>query len=728
MLPLLSFGKGKNMDRLYEGILDRTVCSDYVWMILKAVKPENQSITYEELSAKYPFLLKDQKSREDLYGLLYPGEVLERYRDKTEDTVQKRRALLLALAICRKVFEKEMFRGKQYINFLMRCRKKDAKDVYMQSALFLLTDNKKEKETLLKELLEYPYEKIEDLFYVLVLTTEETPEIWERWKNSFKDLLGVKRKQSAYMYVPIYEWIIQNCTEQIRTYRGRSMTLLKAIIKLPNTFAHETNRIYEILSQNGYKKEEIFYLNVWMLRYGSGSYSAGRYSITTVRAVEKFCIWVCNQEEEYPDEVYRLCEKLIHDYREYPVHIGGQEGILEAMHCQVQVKNVKVYLLLCELRSTGNFNMSWLYIDLRTAKYEPLFEKLGKNKFQYYVTQTLDGNDFTKEELLIYLERYRRLVGTDYRTEMFQEYDAKYNHIFQKLCDRHLLDPVRLTKSILLEGAIRSDRKEIYERYLGEYVRKADSPKKMKILSLFAKKYSADKLEDVFRIPDFWLQTVDIEKGGWRTFSNMNFLKGKLNTGMIQQLFYWVEEAVFREMTESYVAFLCHLLSNEENKLWIPQDVGRAMCRELEKYENDGRFMNYIRKLYLTQEEIEAYNRKVEEERKSIAEAKKREEQQEVQNKIANFACLDEADFLDKIKREILGFGSSRNNAVAVKQFLQKHYITERHVLTACSEYLALVMKLKDFETINAKEAIEIIKNTEVKQNDSENSTAFANL
>ena len=69
-------------------------------------------------------------------------------------------------------------------------------------------------------------------------------------------------------------------------------------------------------------------------------------------------------------------------------------------------------------------------------------------------------------------------MGTDYRTVMFQKYDDKYNRIFQKLCDRHLLDPVRLTKSILLEGAIRPDRKEIYERYLGEYVRKADSPQK----------------------------------------------------------------------------------------------------------------------------------------------------------------------------------------------------------------------------------------------------------
>lgn len=562
----------------------------------------------------------------------------------------------------------------------------------------------------------------------MVLTKNEAPEIWERWKNCLNALLGVKREQNVYTYVPIYEWIIRNCIEQIHTSRGKNMALLKALIKLPNTFAHERNRVYEILFQNGYKKEEIFYLNVWMLRYGIGSHSAGRNSITTVRAVEKFCIWVCNQEEEYPDEVYRLCKELIQDFREYPVHIGGQEGILEAMHCQVRVKNVKVYLLLYELRNIRKFNWSWLHIDLRTAKNEPLFEKLGQKEFQHYVERTLDGESFTKEELLIYLERYRKLTGTDYRTEMFRTYDAKYDRIFQELCDRHLLDPVRLTKSILSEGAIRTDRKVIYEQYLGEYVRKADSPQKMKILTLFTKKYSAAKLKDIFQIPDFWIQTVDIRKGSWRKFEDMNFLKGKLNAGMIRQLFCWVEEAVFREMTESYVEYLCHLLSNEENKLWIPQDVGRVMCKELEKYESDGLFIDFIRKLYLTKEEIERYNKKVEEERRRADEEKKKKEQQKVQNTIANLACLEEEEFLDKIRREILGFGSSRSNAAVVKQFVQKHYIMERHVLTACSEYLKLIMKLRDLGTINAKEAIEIIKNTEVEQNDSENGAALANL
>ena len=148
----------------------------------------------------------------------------------------------------------------------------------------------------------------------------------------------------------------------------------------------------------------------------------------------------------------------------------------------------------------------------------------------------------------------------------------------------------------------------------------------------------------------------------------------------------------------------------------------------MEKYESDGWCMDFIRKLYLTNEEIERYNKKVEEERRRADEEKKKKAQQKFQNTIANLVCLEEEEFLDKIRREILGFGSSRSNAAVVKQVVQKHYITERHVLTACSEYLKLIMKLRDLGTINAKEAIEIIKNTEVEQNDSENSAAFANL
>ncbi len=58
--PLLSFRKGKNMERLYEGILGLTLCSDYARMILNAVKPENRSIAYKELSLRYPFLIKKQ--------------------------------------------------------------------------------------------------------------------------------------------------------------------------------------------------------------------------------------------------------------------------------------------------------------------------------------------------------------------------------------------------------------------------------------------------------------------------------------------------------------------------------------------------------------------------------------------------------------------------------------------------------------------------------------------
>ena len=85
--------------------------------------------------------------------------MLERYRDKTEDTLQKRRALLLALAICRDVFEKEMFHGNQYASFIVRYKKEAVNDLYLKSALYVLIDNRDEKEALRNDLFEYLYQK-----------------------------------------------------------------------------------------------------------------------------------------------------------------------------------------------------------------------------------------------------------------------------------------------------------------------------------------------------------------------------------------------------------------------------------------------------------------------------------------------------------------------------------------------------------------------------------------
>lgn len=87
----------------------------------------------------------------------------------------------------------------------MRCRKEAGNDLYLKSTLYVLTDNRKEKDVLRSDLLGYPYKEPEELFYVLVLTKEEVSEIWERWKDWLNALLGAIREQNVYTYVPIYE-------------------------------------------------------------------------------------------------------------------------------------------------------------------------------------------------------------------------------------------------------------------------------------------------------------------------------------------------------------------------------------------------------------------------------------------------------------------------------------------------------------------------------------------
>ena len=77
--------------------------------------------------------------------------------------------------------------------------------------------------------------------------------------------------------------------------------------------------------------------------------------ITWERASESFCIFICNQEKEYSEELYQLCRELIQKHRSYEIKIGGYDGILGAMKCQVTVKkfqDICTASYLCR-RATG---------------------------------------------------------------------------------------------------------------------------------------------------------------------------------------------------------------------------------------------------------------------------------------------------------------------------------------------------------------------------------------
>ena len=100
--------------------------------------------------------------------------------------------------------------------------------------------------------------------------------------------------------------------------------------------------------------------------------------ITWERASESFCIFICNQEKEYSEELYQLCRELIQKHRSYEIKIGGYDGILGAMKCQVTVKNSKIYALLHTYAGERQANPSWFFIPSCKTQAKKIFSLLGK--------------------------------------------------------------------------------------------------------------------------------------------------------------------------------------------------------------------------------------------------------------------------------------------------------------------------------------------------------------
>ena len=63
-------------------------------------------------------------------------------------------------------------------------------------------------------------------------------------------------------------------------------------------------------------------------------------------------------------------------------------------------------------------------------------------------------------------------------------------------------------------------------------------------------------------------------------YDNMNFLKLHLQPNQVLQLFFWIEESVYRFQPQKYFAFLLKVLEKEENLIWLPKETGTGILEK----------------------------------------------------------------------------------------------------------------------------------------------------
>lgn len=309
---------------IYKEWLDINLYRQMVSMIYQSSSREDKMNFMRKEKENDLFYGAYKQSLEEEYGLYYPGEVLERMKEHRSMTKPVYRALGLALAKSDYLQEKCMFNGTQKSRFWKQFGKVlGKKDLCCISVGCLLSE--KDRKSWFDELYAYPYEKVEEMIFILSVFPEDIT-LWQLLKGKVVACLESRRTISVYEDWPVYAWVTGKYDKRLKNDRTKDVAVLKRLMKLSRINAENANGILiGQLEKSCYTKEEVIFLNGILTRSESGLGQLDQESLTAEKIAVNVLKTFLPGKELYPDAVYKLCETLLRQYDLLPVRIDGNE-------------------------------------------------------------------------------------------------------------------------------------------------------------------------------------------------------------------------------------------------------------------------------------------------------------------------------------------------------------------------------------------------------------------
>lgn len=583
------------------------------------------------------FYGKCEHTMEEEYNLHYPGEVLERMKERRTMTKPVYRALGLALAKTSGIQETCMFNGTQKSNFWKQFEKElGTKDLcYLAvQCLIALKDRKLWEDALYQ----YPYEKLEEMVFILSVFPA-SDVLWEKLKGQIAACFGSKRSLSVYEDWHLYAWIATKYEKRLKNDRTKETAVLKQLVKLSQTNAANANgALEEQLIKKGYTKEEVIFLNGILT--GTRKYIAYN-SLTAEKIAVRVLKTFLPGEKIYPDEVYELCKSYLKSYNQFPVRLGGQEKI-QACLDGLKVENVKTFLTLFPFRQNGK--EEWLYLDLNQEKWHSLAGILEKDEFEECVSDTLRNKAFAKPELVFYLVAYHKLTGREYVDIFWEKMDYYLCAVFHMLSENELLDATGLLKQFLQEyqemknkesdsdapatvpftgeldareGPVREAKKAFLEKwenmlyYLNAEMEGINTMIGFSMLKLVIAEIGIEGIPGILEPWSMIQRSFSLYPYGISR-KECEICRPMLEKGAHQELFLWMEEHLFLKDCGNYIGFLHSILLKDSTQLWMDPEKVAQMSKEILPYLEDGCEKEALRKKYMTEEELRSLEREKE--------------------------------------------------------------------------------------------------------------------
>lgn len=554
----------------------------------------------------------------------YFGELLERYQEKIGTDIKDIRAIALALAYTIDIVTEQMIVGNQLVNFIRDIEKMAVNDIYLKAALYIY-DNQKYYNHF-NELKECKYKKTEDLIFVLSIF-DDFKEGFDIFKDQLKELIGNKKTIEVFNNLGIYNWLIKTLYPIINKSRGKENELFRCFINVPTGLIKEDSKIYGVLKENNYTKEEIAFLNYSIIKYRPvpNTVRTGK-SIVEEKIALNMCEVLLNSEITYPNNIYLYIKDTLSNYYTFEIKCYGFERIIDALENTVNIKNPRTFIELYETLKKQIYSF-----DILDDKWDIVAKEFSLKDYRDLFDKYLLFNDLNKEKIMKAIEKYNQLTNSSYIHSFGKDYYYR-GSIYSKLVGNDIID----LKNEYLEY-INNNDKNI--DHLKNYVSKVMNKKSFLFLKYFLQEHSVqetDKLGFDFN----WMYSLSGHY--YYPHNKIDIKREFLSTEENKQLFYWLNEYVFKNKPESYIEFIVYVLKDEYlTSIFSKEELRNIYLTVIKMDEeifNDG----LLREKYLTKQELEEEKRKEKEAREQQEKIRLQEKENEI---ITEFNDIKEYTF-----------------------------------------------------------------------------------
>lgn len=683
--------------KFYENVFDVELYCQMADLIYRLSEHQDKKNLYSGLENRALFLKKPEQEMEEAYGFRYPGEVLERLDEKAAVTERQLRALGLALQETKALQNDGMFIGKQKPSFWKRMKRiMKPSDLYWLGIQYLAGDGGQRE--LYGRLLDFPLKSIEELIFILSLLPDDQA-VCEKAKGKLNRLVGKERKFSVYTHVEIYVWLTMRYHARILGYHKKDIETLKYLLRLPFTYAKDGSIARKKLVEAGYSEQEIMFLSMSLLYQVRDYGLLKKKGLTAERMAVETCMLFLSGDGKFLEQAGSLCVQILNDYRYFEVRLGDTRGIFDRLYQLLKVENVHTYRLLLSNDRQEEQHDGWFLIDLTDAKWQELYSLIERDSFDKWVFKTLGRKPYTKEEIQRYVSVYENLTGSAFYQHFWNTKRYDLYTVFGRLAELELVHPLALLEEYLKEcqsNQEQADKKwQVMADYLNSYMKGLQTPEALEMLFRLEKAFGTSS-HRLFSIEELLCDSFGIERYGKIKFYGLDLIRPFLSIEEHQQLFYILEQHIFRRYPDRYIPFLIKVLSIKDNLLWFPKEDARNVFLTLEEVSEQQRELEELRKIYLTEEELEAANR----------ERKEREERNLLMKQIRKKRKIRK-----KFTRYIAKIRNTKEQFAKLRDYVQKYYIdketgkqrkyiTKRYLCSLFQENPRMLLGQKEVEDL----------------------------